>query len=267
MQTLTTISRSMLRPSSVFSILALVLLAFTFKASGQNASDNPIETQSSSVQISEWYDGVSAAVRFLHTLFPDINPRSRILIEDNDEWRLSQGRLYTFTINICDPVFSRHSEVKFHCSVTTVHATFLVGVEFPSQINVGTPALEKRWGELFALLHAHPKWTSAQAENAMRASGVKYGAGADDEVILIIQHMLTKLEPFFGKLKVDSVKYYAPQPFGEGLPLPPNWRVAAHSIGQNSKTSGVRYLLTFSAFDGSFESALMLGEAQPSKTQ
>ena len=240
--------------SAVTQIL-FVVVACTLALHAQTAAKTDPGNQAT-----EWDDGVSAAVRFLHELFPDLNPRSRILIEDNDEWRLARGKLYTFTINICDPVFS--TELKIHCSVPTVQATFLVGDgRFPTQINVGTPALEKRWGELLALLHAHPKWTSAQAENAMRASGVKYGAGTDDQVVITVQHTLTKLEPFLGKLKVDSIKYYPPKPF-EDLSLPPNWRVGAHSTEQDGNGSETRYVLTFSAFDGSFESALMLGEAR-----
>src|SRR5436305_171459 len=82
------------------------------------ARTNPNNTpgvQSATAQMTEWDDAVPAAVRFLHELFPDINPRSRVLIEDNDEWSHSQRRLNTFTINVCDPVFS--TELKIHCSV------------------------------------------------------------------------------------------------------------------------------------------------------
>jgi len=75
----------------------------------------------------------------------------------------------------------------------------------PAHIFIWRPNIEKRWSELAALLFAHPSWSEEQVEEAMKASGVKYGKDAHSDVVGLIHDAWPKLAIFFGKLKLDSM--------------------------------------------------------------
>jgi hypothetical protein len=119
---------------------------------------------------------------------------------------------------------------------------------------VGRPAVEKHWKDLAALLLAHPDWAKGQVANTMRRAGMKYGEDSKDDVIQVIDVSLRKLAPFLGKLSIDSIDY-APQHLTETNELlPPAWIVNAHPSEQDTAKPITTYVLTFSAFDGVFQS-------------
>jgi hypothetical protein len=124
----------------------------------------------------------------------------------------------------------------------------------PGHINIGRPDLDKRWSELSTTLQAHPEWSKAQKEDAMRQAGVKYGENSHDEVIGPINDSMKKLEPFLGRLITDSVDYSPPVQLVSSKLSTPAWEVEAHPAGQDKKKPWTAYVLIFSAFDGSFES-------------
>ena len=222
----------------------------------------------SPAQITEWEDAVSGAIHFLHELFPDINPKSKSIIENNRDWRSSPYGTGSFSIDICEPGvpnrnrndeearnFFAHPDIQ--CSVRTIQANFLMtGSQLgpvPASIGIWRPDIEKRRSELAGLLVAHPNWSEEQVEKAMKASSVKYGKGAHNDVIGLLHDAWPKLEIFFGKLKLDSIEYFPPLLTEPKLPVGPSWLIKVHPSEQDPTKPQNSYTLTFDSFDGAFE--------------
>lgn len=222
----------------------------------------------SPARIAEWEDDVSGAILFLHQMFPDINPKSKSIVENNRDWRSSPGGVGSFSIDICEPDvpnrkrneeearnFFTHPDIQ--CSVLTIQANFLMtGSQLgpvPASIGIWRPDIEKRWGELAAMLVSHPEWSEAQVEEAMKASGVKYGKSAHNDVIGLVHDAWPKLEVFFGKLKLDSMEYFPPLLTESKLPVGPSWIIKVHPSEQDPTKPRNSYTLTFNSFDGAFE--------------
>jgi hypothetical protein len=223
-------------------------------------------------QITEWNHEVSAARYLLVQQFPGVNPKSKIIILDNADWsHLSAGLLH-FTVFVCDPDSAPNEEqrkdiltrYKIHCSALTMYADFLMGGSqlgrVPNWIIIGRPDLDKQWKELSAILLSHPEWSNVQVEDMMRGSGVKFGADSHDKVISPIRDSVKKLEPFLGKLAIDSVDYSPPILTDKSQPGPPAWVAKVHPLGQNKTRSWARYVLAFNAFDGALESVTTFNE-------
>jgi hypothetical protein len=274
----TRISHSRRRKIRTCLLLALVFAGVSHESRGQAGPGAAKQAQPPAAQIAEWEDDVSGAIHFLHELFPDINPASKSIIVNNRDWRLSPGGVGSFTIDICEPDFpSRNEELQrdfftrhdIQCSVLTTRATFLMtGSQLgpvPAQIFVGRSDIEKRWSELAALLLAHPNWSEEQVEEAMKASGVKYGAGGHNDVVGLLHDVWPKLEIFFGKLKLDSMEYFPPLLTDPKQPVGPSWIIKAHPSEQDSTKLRNSYTLVFNSFDGAFESEMIGPAAGPSE--
>ncbi|MBV9179746.1 MAG: hypothetical protein JO356_00420 [Acidobacteria bacterium] len=82
---------------------------------------------------------------------------------------------------------------------------------------------------------------------------MKYGADTQNEVASLIQKDISKLEPFLGKLTLDSIDYAAPHLTEEKDLISPAWVVKVHPAGQDEAKAWTGYILTFSVFDGVFE--------------
>jgi hypothetical protein len=233
----------------------------------------------SPAQITEWEDAVSGAMLFLHQLFPDINPKSKSIIENNRDWMSSPYGTGSFSIDICEPDVpnpNRNEEEArnfftrpdVQCSVLTIQATFLMtGSQLgpvPASIGIWRPNVEKRRSELATLLVAHPNWSEEQVEEAMKAFGVKYGKGARNDVTGLLHDAWPKLEIFFGKLKLDSLEYFPPLLAEPKLPVGPSWIVNAHPSEQDPTKYRNSYTLTFDSFDGAFEGETIGPMAGPS---
>jgi hypothetical protein len=258
---------SRLRKDWACLLLAVVFVAISSKSYGQAASMTGGQGSASPARITEWEDDVSGAFHFLHVLFPDIDPKSKSIIQNNRDWGTSPGGIGSFTIHICDPDFpSRNEELQrdfftrydIQCSVLRIEATFLMSSSqlgpVPTQISIFRPDLDKRWRGLAALLVAHPNWSEAQMEEAMKASGVKYGASGHNDMIGLLQDVWPKLEVFFGKLKLNSMEYFPPFLKEPSQPVAPSWLVRVHPVEQDVTKPRTEYLLIFNAFDGTFES-------------
>lgn len=201
-------------------------------------------------------------------MFPEINPRSKSIIQNNLDWRMSPGGVVSFMIDVCEPDvpnpkrneedardFFTHSDIQ--CSVRTIQADFLMTNSqlgpVPAHIFIWRPDIEKRWSELAALLVAHPDWSEEQVEKTMKAFGVKYGKASHDDVIGLVHDTWPKLEIFFGKLKLDSMEYFPPLLTEPKLPVGPSWIIKAHPSEQDPTKPRNSYTLTFNSFDGAFE--------------
>ena len=269
---------SRLRSSSTSLFLALILAGVGIthaqvapKAAGQSAA--------SPARIAEWEDDVSGAILFLHQMFPNINPKSKSIIQNNRDWRSSPGGIGSFRIDICEPDLSNpnrneeeardffaHPDIQ--CSVLAIQAGFLMtGSQFgpvPASIGIWRPDIEKRRSELAALLVADPNWSEEQVEEAMKAFGVKYGRAAHNDVIGLIQDAWPKLEIFFGKLKLDSIEYFPPHLTEPKLPVGPSWIVNVHPSEEDPTKPRNSYTLRFNSFDGAFEGETIGPVAGPS---
>src|SRR5277367_2996802 len=84
-----------------------LFLAFMLAGAGITHAQAPSKAAEqgapSPAQITEWEDAVSGAIHFLHELFPDINPKSKSILENNRDWRSSPGGVGSFSIDICEP--------------------------------------------------------------------------------------------------------------------------------------------------------------------
>lgn len=260
-----------------------LLLAFILASVGivrAQATPNPAKQGAPSpARITEWEDDVSGGILFLHQLFPDINPKCKSIVENNLEWRMSPGGMVAFSIDICEPDvpnrnrneedardFFTHPDLQ--CSVLTIQADFLMtGSQLgpvPAHIFIWRPDIEKRRSELAALLVAHPDWSEEQVEETMKASGVKYGKNAHNDVIGLLHDAWPKLEIFFGKLKLDSMEYFPPLLTQPKQPVGPSWVIQAHPSEQDSTKPRNSYTLVFNSFDGAFESETIGPPAGPS---
>jgi hypothetical protein len=235
------------------------------------------------LRITQWKEDLPGAVHFMHELFPDINPMSKSIILNNLDWKSSPAGTSAFTIYICEPdSANRDEEVRkrlltrydIQCAALTMRATFFMTGSplgpVPRGIMIGRPDIDERWNETAALLISHPEWSDVQIENAITAAGVKYGRGSRSEVVAPIYKILNQLEPFFGRLVIDSIDYTGPILSDKSQPGPPAWVVKAHPSGQDKTKSWIRYVLAFSAFTGALESETTfeeLGSSEPSKTQ
>jgi hypothetical protein len=163
--------------------------------------------------------------------------------------------------------FFTHPDIQ--CSVLTIEADFLMtGSQLgsvPAHIFIWRPDIEKRCSKLASLLVAHPNWSEAQVEEAMKASGGKYGKGAHNDVSGLIHDAWPKLEMFFGKLKLDSMEYFPPLLTEPKLPVGPSWIINSHHSEQDPAKPRNSYTLTFNAFDGSFEGEMIGPMASPSE--
>jgi hypothetical protein len=258
---------SRLRKDWACLFLAVAFVAVSSRSYGQTASTTGGQGSASPAQLTEWDDVMGGAFHFLHELFPDIKPESKSIIQNIGDWRSSPRGIQWFTIHVCDPDFaSRNEELQrdffsrydIQCSVLRIEATFRIGRSqfgsVPGNISIFRPDLDKRWSELAALFVAHPKWSEFQQEEAMSAAGVKYGAGGNNGMVVLLHEVWPKLEMFFGKLKLDSMKYSPPFQPESGEMVPPSWNIRAHPVEQYLAKPSTEYLFMFNAFDGSFES-------------
>jgi len=261
------------RLSKACLLSALVMALSSMDVLCQAIPKGTKQNRHSSTQINEWRDDVAGAIHFLHELFPDINPVSKSIMLNNLNWKSSPGGTSAFTMYVCQPdlptphtdlhpnSFSGHD---IQCSVLTMHATFFMSHSqlgpVPRSIAIGRPDLDKRWSELSALLSAHPEWSEVQMDQAMKDSGVKYPAASRSEVSLPIHKALDTLEPFLGKLAIDSMDYSPPILTDKSQPDPPLWVVKVHALGQDRTRSWTRYVLVFSAFDGALQSETTFDE-------
>jgi hypothetical protein len=271
------ISHSILRfrgLTETWLLLAFALAIGSSDGHAQSVSKGAARARLSPAHITGWEYDLSGALNFLHQLFPDLNPKSKTIILDDGPWGhspagLLPAGLLSFTTYVCEPDLPPTEEQRLdivsryeiHCSAVTMYANFLMSGSqlgrVPSHIIIGRPAFNKRWSDLSAILQAHPGWSRAQVEDAMRAAGVKYGQGSRDEVIGSIHGSVKKLQPFLGKLVIDSMDYSPPDlPLSSKELSPPAWRVEAHPAGQDKAKPRIKYVLIFSAFDGAFESEM-----------
>lgn len=270
-------------PSRLRRSRTCLLLAFTLAGVGivhpQATQKTVKQGAPSPARVTEWEDDVSGAILFFHQFFPDINPKSKSVIQNNNDWMSSPGGVGSFRIDVCEPDVPNHNRneeeardsfthPRIQCSVLTIEADFLMtGSQFgpvPAHIFIWRPDIEKRRSALAALLVAHPNWSEEQVEEAMKASGVKYGKGAHNDVIGLLHDALPKLETFFGKLKLDSIEYF-PQLLTEPkLPVGPSWIIKVHPTEQDPTKPQNSYTLTFNSFDGAFEGETIGTMAGPS---
>jgi hypothetical protein len=260
------ISNAKRRSANRWLLLVLAVTGSITETHAQSSIKHQGAAKPSTTKITEWQDEASAGIHFLHQIFPDINPRSKIIVLDNQDWRHSPSGLYSFGIFVCEPEPPPTDEQRrdiltrfdIHCSTLTIWADFLMGGSqlgrVPDWILIGRPNQDKHSSELSALLQAHQEWTETQVEDAMRTAGVKYGKGSRAEVIALIRYSVRNLEPFLGRLRIDSIDYSFVRPADGKEFLPPAWRVEAQPLGQDTKKPWTTYVLVFSGFDGTFQS-------------
>jgi hypothetical protein len=262
-------------------LVALILVvAGSIPSAGQTPTTDQKGKQPLPHQITAWEDDVSGAIQLLHTAFLDIDSKSKMVIVNNRDWGHSAGGMMAFRVDVCEPDFpNRTAELQhdfltrydMQCSVLALSADFLMSGSqlgpVPAWVRIWRPEFDKRWRELATLLASHPEWSEAQVADALKASGVKYGAWNRSGVEMLIHNALPKLEPFFGKLTVDSIAYSPFDVENHENPRPPAWLIEVHPAGQDKRRPQTSYVLTFNIFDGIFESEAIYTEPGSAKPQ
>jgi hypothetical protein len=255
-----------------------VFFVGSIETSAQKVPNRRDHAQSHVARITAWNDHLVGMVRFLRVMFPDIDANSKTIVAGDRDWAHG-GPIGSFAIYVCEPDIPGSTELEkgafgrddIQCSSLTLGASYLAsGSQFgsvPGWIMVWRPAIQKRWSGTAALLIAHPEWSSQQVEEAMKSGGVRYGADARNEVIGPVHSALAKVEPFLGKLLLDSIDY-SPQDLRDGKnPKAPAWVVRVHPSGQDKSKPTTSYTLIFNVFDGAFESEHIYMEPGRSETK
>lgn len=241
----------------------VILVACSFRCAGQTLATKS-ERNVPALRITTWEHEIAGGLRFLHAMFPDVDPRSRVVIESPHDWGHTGTLRSEFTIRLCGP--------DFHGSPTecTLNAYFMMTQPrfgaVPTSIGIIRTAHEKRWRALVPLLISHPEWSAAEIDDAMQNSGMKYGRWNRSGVETLVAGSLQKWEPFFGKLVVDSIRY-ATYDVGDSVsPRPPLWLIDVHPRGQD-KDEVIGFTLSLNTFDGKIESmsigSITSGPANP----
>src|SRR6266700_4092363 len=154
-----------LRFTETWLLLAFVLAIARIEGHAQAVSKGGVQSRPSPAEITEWRDDVSGAVHFLHIMFPDVNPKSKLIIVNIRDWERGPGGIGPFTIYVCEPdSFRRNVELQqssstrndIQCSALSLRATFMIAGSkigpVPGQIMIGRPIVEESWNKLATLL-------------------------------------------------------------------------------------------------------------------
>lgn len=98
---------------------------------------------------------------------------------------------------------------------------------------------------IFEIVTAHPEWTDEQVIAAIKENGTKYGPNDKEEFVKNLP--LQKLEPFLGKLKVESVEFI-PLDARTGISAWNDWIVNALAKQKDGTT--LKYRMFFDHRDG-----------------
>jgi hypothetical protein len=220
-------------------LAAFVLLGCSISGAGQPPAMKGRDSRPT-VRISEWENEQSGAEQFLRTMFTDIDPNSRVVA--------GEGNIrVNFLVFLCEPDFSGP---KYECPL---YADFLMTQSrfgtVPAWIHINVREHERRWMGLAVLLAAHPEWTAAEVRDAMKINGFNYGDWNRSGVKKAFKKALPKLEPFFGKLKVDLIVYQKFDVSDRTDFRPPRWLVEAHPEGRE-KGESTSFDFRIDAIDG-----------------
>jgi hypothetical protein len=117
--------------------------------------------------------------------------------------------------------------------------------------------------EAYAIVGAHPQMTYAEVVATLKQHGTKYGPGDRDQLARDLP--LKQLEPFLGKLQIDSIDFphmdedHNPVPWVDRW-LAPDWTVKAHVTTKDG--AKVAYELKFSHLNG-YLTGLLNCQASP----
>lgn len=99
---------------------------------------------------------------------------------------------------------------------------------------------------IFEIVTAHPEWTDEQVIAAIKENGTRYGPNDKEEFVKNLP--LQKLEPFLGKLKVESVKFIPSDGPRTGISAWNDWTVDALAKQKDGTT--LKYRMFFDHRDG-----------------
>ncbi|MBS1867868.1 MAG: hypothetical protein JSS69_18300 [Acidobacteria bacterium] len=124
---------------------------------------------------------------------------------------------------------------------------------------VGDAAQTKQYDSLVELVDAHPKWSDADAVQALKQAGARFGPA--EKVAFLRTFQLEKFEHFMGKLERKSAEFEPlPKNHSEGNTALGScvWVVTVDRILPDGKR--IPYVLRFEPFEGKLTSVHKQGE-------
>ena len=189
---------------------------------------------------------VTTAQRFLRALYPEVNGKNYIMYVDSSnlfdsDW--ASLRDLDVSVGPSDP----RSGSGYWQKPEALGALF----EFRNndQLNnvyIHFASLQSKSKLLCTQINAHQKWSDQQVIAAMKRAGVKFGP--DEEDALRREVPIDALEPFIGRLQIQSAEFFlrhkqSPRSLAELY-----WEVDGTSVLPNGKDA--RWSLTLEPFAG-----------------
>jgi hypothetical protein len=200
---------------------------------------------------------------FLQVFYPELLTKKQTLklcISNpaDDSWRQIRGVYFTITPNVPPGLPPPGGFVGKQVLVDVPDANRILldgNIWLPPgehgsrirQVDASSQAIE-RLETVRQLVQSHPKWSDAQAVNALKKAGARFGP--DEKEAFINSLPLDKAEPFLGRLKITSVEFahLGSDRIGSFAAAALDWNVQAESHFPDG--TDTTYFFSFEPFEG-----------------
>lgn len=195
-------------------------------------------------------DSFCTAKRLLNVFYPQFHGKDATLNLWTKTSFDEQGPLGTFQTSISLPVPTKPGVATGEPPEMEDHVTAFFQISpGPDGIlnmqSIGRDVNQDSVKKLDELVASHPEWSDSQVISAVESSGAKYPPSRKQDLIRSLP--LRELEPFVGRIRIDSVTFDLRT---DGEPPTPllDWSVdfTASTSGKPSR----RYFLVLEPFDG-----------------
>jgi hypothetical protein len=191
-------------------------------------------------------DYVGRAKQLIRTFYPDLNGYLSPVITEHNRW-FQKVRGSFFSIGFYD-LNPKGESVPCWCSAPALHGLFLFNwttrEKYLMNLWLGGPVVDSRVEKVAQEVKQHPEWSDAEVIVALNRAGARFGP--DHKADFLRALPLAKLEPFVGKLKIESADFFV-RYTDDKADIPLIWHVQAKRrvAGREVKCS-----LSFDPFEG-----------------
>lgn len=190
-------------------------------------------------------DYIGRAQSLIHILYPQLDPRLRIVVEDSRKWG-DAAPANMFSIDLCDPDSRGTGQCICPHRVLSTNIVFDALNEDHQLIEFaadGLPVTGER-NKLLDLMAEHPDWSDSDLAQRLRSAGAKFGPEDRND---FLRHLpVQELRPFIGQLEVLSVEFEFRDKESPKNGL--TWVVEAKALQPGNKER--KYVLLFEPFEG-----------------
>ena len=91
-------------------VFAFMLVAGRIDLAAETNSKGGGANQPLAFRMTAWQDDVAGLVRFLHVMFPDISPKSKMIVISDRDWEHAPAGLGSFAMYVCEPDSRRRDD-------------------------------------------------------------------------------------------------------------------------------------------------------------